>query len=496
MIDAAADVIVIGAGFGGSLMALLLQRIGLRAVLIDRGRHPRFAIGESSTPLANLVLEDLARRYDLPRLAPLANYVSWKQAYPQLGVGLKRGFSYFHHVFGEPFAPQGDHANELLVAASARAEDADTHWLRADFDAFLVEEAQTAGVLYFDQTELTALAETPAGWQITGCRQEKPVRLQGRFLIDASGEGGFLAKHLGIPPHPDGLRTHSRGLFAHFQHVADWDSLYRDAGGLADEHPYPCDQAALHHVFDGGWMWVLPFDHGVTSAGFALDPRRFPLDGSITPEQEWRRLMDRLPSMANQFADAVPISDQGRLRRTPRMQRRLAKAAGPNWALLPTAVAFLDPLHSTGNAHTLFGIERLIRLFEEHWPRESLQAGLVEYSTVVQQEIEFLDGIVSGSYAGFREFPKMVALSMFYFSTAIWSEHSRRAAGHQPEPRPFLCADDQSLRQRLDQCHAWINDPDISVEDFTTRVHSAIEPFNIAHLCDPARKNLYPYPEK
>ena len=37
-------------------------------MLIERGRHPRFAIGESSTPLANLLLEELADRYDLPRI--------------------------------------------------------------------------------------------------------------------------------------------------------------------------------------------------------------------------------------------------------------------------------------------------------------------------------------------------------------------------------------------------------------------------------------------
>jgi FADH2 O2-dependent halogenase len=495
MIEADADVVVIGAGFGGSLTALLLQRIGLRSILIDRGRHPRFAIGESSTPLANLVLEALARRYDLPRLIPLANYASWKRAYPMLGVGLKRGFSYFHHRFDEPFVPRRDHANELLVAASHGPDDADTHWLRADFDAFLADEAQTAGVVYVDQTELLDLAEMSRGWQLAGVRNGEPVRLQARFLIDASGEGGFLAKRLPIPDHTLGLRTHSRSVFAHFRNAASWESLYRRNGGWADEHPFPCDQAALHHVFDGGWMWVLPFDNGITSAGFALDPRRFPRDAAVSPEEEWRRLLARLPSVAEQFSHAVPISDAGRLRRTDRLQRRLARAAGPGWALLPSAVAFLDPLHSTGNAHALFGIERLVRLFEESWLRAEFLEGLQRYETVVQQEVDFLDGVVSGSYAGFGDFPKMIAISMFYFATAIWSEHQRRSEGAQRQRRAFLCADDPRLRERLAQCLTWLADPEISAADFTERVRTAIAPFNIAQLCDPARRNLYPYPE-
>src|SRR2546425_547596 len=126
MIELDVDVAIVGAGFGGSLFALLLDRIGLRSALIERGSHPRFALGESSTPLADLVLEELANRYDLPRLAPLASYGAWQRAYPELVCGLKRGFSYFHHEGGKHFQPSPDHANELLVAASASAEDADT----------------------------------------------------------------------------------------------------------------------------------------------------------------------------------------------------------------------------------------------------------------------------------------------------------------------------------------------------------------------------------
>ena len=63
-----ADVAIVGSGFGGSLAALALLKRGQRVVLVERGRHPRFAIGESSTPLANLLLEELADRYDLPRV--------------------------------------------------------------------------------------------------------------------------------------------------------------------------------------------------------------------------------------------------------------------------------------------------------------------------------------------------------------------------------------------------------------------------------------------
>ncbi len=528
MIEVDADIAVIGAGFSGSLIALLLKQIGLKPVLIDRGSHPRFAVGESSTPLANLILEDLARRYDLPRLAPLANYASWKRTYPDIVCGLKRGFSYFHHTFGEDFQPRADHANELLVAASSTAEDADTHWLRSDFDQFLAHEAVAAGIPYFDQTSIDELLPRGNGWELKGCRlvpsppgtavfggtgervrvsglefTESPphpnplppkaggegtgIRIAADFLIDASGEGCFLAKQFGIGPHPDGLKTRSRALFSHFTNVMRWEDLYTARGGRATDHPYPCDDAALHHVFDGGWMWLLRFDNGVTSAGFSLDPDRFPLDKGVRPEAEWASMLRRLPAVAEQFARAEAVVP---FRQTGRMQRRLARSAGPNWVMLPNTAAFLDPLHSTGNAFTLVGIERLMEILERSWRRPQLAAELQRYEETVQAEAEFLDGIVSGSFAGFREFERMVALSMFYFATATWSEGERRA-GRAVRGSAFLSADHPELKAALARAAGDVEDRSISTAEFTARVRAAITPFNRVGLFDPAKQNLY-----
>ena len=168
-VDLTADIAIIGSGFGGSLTALIAQRLGLRPVLIERGTHPRFAIGESSTPIADLVLRSLAQRYDLPRLAPLSRYGSWRRTYPSVACGLKRGFSYFHHREGEAFAPREDHANELLVAANPDEEHSDTHWYRADVDHFFVREVQAAGIPYFDRTRIETL-ENGKEWRITARR--------------------------------------------------------------------------------------------------------------------------------------------------------------------------------------------------------------------------------------------------------------------------------------------------------------------------------------
>lgn len=483
------DIAVIGSGFGGSLAAILLQKIGLRPVLIDRGSHPRFAIGESSTPVTNLVLEDLARRYDLPRIAPLANYARWKRAYPDIVCGLKRGFTYIHHEFDQDFSPRDDHANELLVAASVGVEDADTHWLRSDFDKFIADEAVAAGVPYFDQTSIHQLTARGNAWELTCESKTEPMSIRAQFLIDASGEGAFLARNLGIGPHPADLKTRSRGLFSHFTGVARWGDLYSARGGRTTDHPYPCDDAALHHCFDGGWMWVLPFDNGVTSAGFSLDPDRFPKEAAGNAEAEWSTLMARLPAVAEQFANANPIVPW---RQTGRMQRRWARSAGPNWVLLPNTAAFHDPFYSTGNSFTLIGIDRLIAILERSWGRPELAEELQQFDALVQAEVDFVDGVVSGSFAGFRQFERMIAMSLFYFATSIWSEEERRA-GRMTRGGAFLSADQPALRSALHQAAIDVRDPNVSARELTERILAAVAPFNRVGLGNPARLNMYPY---
>jgi FADH2 O2-dependent halogenase len=190
-----ADLAIIGSGFGGSVLAMVAHRLGRRVILLERGRHPRFAIGESASPLAGVVLETLADRYDLPRLAPLASYGPWRRAYPDLTCGLKRGFTFFRHEAGEQFQRTPDRSTELLVAASPSDELSDTHWLRADVDHFLMREAVALGVEYLDDAHLEALEWDPSGpAALSGTRGGRRLRIRARSVVVATGPGGVLPR--------------------------------------------------------------------------------------------------------------------------------------------------------------------------------------------------------------------------------------------------------------------------------------------------------------
>lgn len=506
MIDHKADVALLGAGFSGSLMALVLSKMGISSMLIERGEHPRFAIGESSTPVANLVLEQLARRYELPQLAPLATWGAWQRSYPQLACGLKRGFSYFWHAAGRPFEVRGDHARELLVAASAADEDADTHWYRADFDRFLMQEAVAAGSSYFDRTEIVHIEQAASGgWTLHARTRDGAERRFGaRFLIDASGDGGVLARQFGISREPASLATNSRSIFCHVRGLRSWHDLLASREAPVQDHVYRCDDAALHHVFDGGWYWVLPFNNGIVSVGVTVDGERHPLDPEVPVEVEWRQWLERFPSVAEQFANVQIVDPPGGLRRTGRLQRRAKRAVGPGWAMLPNTACFFDPLHSTGNAHALCGIERLLATLGEFVSRDphdsDFLAALAQYEGTLAAEIEVLDRIIHGSYAALGNFAMFAEFTMFYFAAATVSESRRRKRPAGPHGA-FLLADDAEYRAALDRLYRRLLEltprgatpsPDAAAA-FCHEVALAIRPWNIAGLCDPAKRNMYPF---
>ena len=494
------DVAIIGSGFAGSLISLLLTRLGRTCVVIDRQSHPRFAIGESSTPLADMALRDIAKKYDLPRFAPLSKYGTWMAAYPHVMRGLKRGFSYFDHEPHQPFMARADHANELLVAASTEDATSDTHWLRSEVDSFFAAEAVAAGVSLYENTTLMRIVRTANGWELAGRRgpegADGEVEFQARFMIDASGEGKVLARTLGIADDKHLLKTNSRPLYAHFKDLTPWREMLVDRGAAVQDHPFDCDRAALHQVFRGAWMWQLRFDSEVVSAGFAIDTGKHPAGDTLTPQQEWDCWMAAYPTLREQFSRAEIVNPPRGLVRGPRMQRLMAQGAGPDWVMLPHTAGFIDPLHSSGIAHSLFGIERLGAIFEQHWGQDTLAAELQKYARIARTETQLIDLLVAGCYAGTVDFRLFSAMCMFYFAGTISCERARCDSPFHPS-RYFLNANDSAFRAAAATGYSRLQEllasgpTDRDIDSFTDYVREMIVPWNTANLMNPAAHNMY-----
>ena len=459
-------VAVVGSGFAGSLLARILAVQGHDVVLLERGTHPRFAIGESSTPLANLTLERLARRYGLDDCHDLAAHGRWVARFPELRRGLKRGFTFYKHHAGRPFANAGVRSERLLVTASPDDHVADNHWLRADVDHHFVRAAANAGVEYRDRVEVTP---------------EMLKALRPDFVIDASGPGGFLARHLAIPSRLHHMLTRAGLLFSHFDGVR----LMPDVVPGLPPGPYPDDWAAVHHIIEEGWMYSLRFDHGVTSAGFLLQDAT-----PAAPEQMWRHLLRRYPTIGALFGDAKPLFP---LQYKPRIQHRLARATGPRWAMLPHAYAFVDPLFSTGIAWSLRAIERLALLFEHGCiPRER---DLARYETLLSAEADQIDWLVAGAYRAMARFDLFAAHAMIYFATVSFAEIRQRVvkdnefawSGFLGVGDPHLGGVPRASLRRLGHTRTAADR-----REFVNWVRRTIAPRNVCGLANPQSHSLYP----
>ena len=492
-----ADIAIVGSSFAGSLLAQILSGAGMRVVLVDRDRHPRFAIGESSTPAADLVLADLCDRYALPELKPLAKYGSWKASHPDIRCGLKRGFSYFHHTPGEVFKQSPQHSNELLVTASESDTACDTHWYRADVDAFFAEQAQRAGVHLIEDAEIQDI-EHAGAWVLRGVIGDERIELTTEFIVDSSGAGAVLPRRLDQENLTSSMQTDSWCVYAHFSGVRRWNQLLQERGGSVDHHLFDCDAAALHHVLDGGWIWVLPFDGDITSAGLVLDGRRHGVGAAMAADDVWRIALDRYPSVATQFRDARLVAPFRSMRAAPRLQRHWRFCGADDWTLLPGTAGFVDPFYSTGIAHSLVGVERVARAFEQRADNQLFRLRLEEHARACAAEITLIDRLVAGAYSTFGSDPELLNhVSMLYFAAATTWEHRRIREPGAP-PAPFLLADEEDWLKRVDRCLAALDaaiesgSPE-AIASFCTTVAEEIMPYNEVGLCDPDARNMYRY---
>lgn len=482
------DTIILGSGFGGSLLGAILSRQGQRVAIIDRNEHPRFAVGESSTPAADMLLHDLALRYEIEELLPLCRFGTWRDTYPEIRCGCKRGFSYFWHGEGQGYQSTEDHQDELLVAASASRDVADTQWYRADVDHFLFKIALQSGVAAFENFTVSGIEhQSEYDWLVTMTRDGRIESIHSSFIIDASGPAGLLLNRLNIGDETSTLKTDTSAVFSHFDNVPSVEDWLHERGSRISDFPFPADDSAVHHVCQQGWLWQLRFEDGPASLGFVSPIKNF--IASHTPSRIDNNLLSD-----DLFAEASLSKSPGTLIRTGRMQRLRSQGAGPDWAALPFTIGFIDPLHSTGIAHTLSGVHRLAEILigGQHSNGESR---LASYSREVIQELRLIDQLVAGCYLSLAHFKLFTTWCMLYFAAATSFEKS-----FQSGQRDFLCASDPAWRNIVstlfDRLESLIrNDQPIAeqIESFTHFVAEKIARNNHVGLFAPSIRNMYSY---
>ncbi|MFG3093302.1 NAD(P)/FAD-dependent oxidoreductase [Streptomyces sp. NPDC048202] len=380
------DVVILGSGIAGATLGAVLARSGAKVLIADAGTHPRFAVGESMIPQLVAWLQVLAARYDVPEFEALTDVTTINEKVSNT-FGRKQHFGFMLHRPGQE--PDPAEAHQFVIPDALTSA---SHLFRQDSDAYLLRVAIQHGCDTRQQWRAEKIDFDDDGVTVTGTDGHE---VRARYLVDASGFRSPLADHLGLREQPARFDHHSRSLFTHMIGVTPFDDVV-DVPEVS-RPPVPWHNGTMHHLFDRGWFWIIPFDNHelsrnpICSVGVTLDPRLYPKPEHISPEEEFARLLSQFPAVERQFTGARKVREWVS---TGRLQYSSSKTVGERWCLMSHAAGFLDPLYSRGMSNTFEIIHALApRLLaaladddfsEKRFQHvEELEQGLLDYNDIL-----------------------------------------------------------------------------------------------------------------
>ena len=389
------DIAIIGSGISGSTLGAILARHGLKVIIFEAGVHPKFAVGESMILETSETMRAMAELFDVPELA----FYSSEHYFSQIGSshGIKRHFSFLHHTEGQ----QQDLQRSLQAVIPQRPHGYELHIHRQDSDYMLTSIAVRYGATVLQGTPVKDITLNADGVDIL---TNQGQHFQASYVVDAGGMRSLLAGKFAWRSRD--LQAHTRTIYTHMVDLPCYNSVgasHKDYG-----IPFPVSQGTLHHVFHGGWLWVIPFNNHpkstnpLVSVGLQLDPRIYPIQSELSPEEEFFSFIARFPAMKAHFTGARAARAW---LRTDRLQYTAHHVVGERFCLLGHAAGFIDPLYSKGLYTTLMSTALLAHLLID-----AQRAG--DYSSTRFQPLEAMtlryvaahDRIVANSYTSWSNY--------------------------------------------------------------------------------------------
>lgn len=307
MADAEYDVLIVGGGPAGSTAGAYLAQAGLRVLIAEKDRFPRFHIGESLLPAGNAVLRETG---------------AWA-AIEQAGFQRKYGAD-FHVsnesaptkrvVFSDGFVPGMDYTYQVE---------------RARFDEILLDHAATSGCEVRQETRVTEARETPAGHEATLTHAGGSQAVRCSWIVDASGRDNHFRKPLKLERNRP-ILAKKVSVYAHFEGVSRAEG--REAGNIV----------IVRH--GDGWFWLIPLDERRTSVGLVTGVERLRAAGGDAAAL-FGQIVGESPKLGALIAGAKAVTA---FRATSDYSYRARRFAGRRLLLVGDAAGFLDPMFSTG----------------------------------------------------------------------------------------------------------------------------------------------------
>ena len=299
------DVIVAGGGPAGSTAATILAQYGHLVLLLEKGSHPRFHIGESMLPFSESVLERLG--------------IDWSQH----GIA-KAGAEFIDEAIGKRmFFQLSDERQAYQIE-------------RAGFDAELFANAQKHGVITRQNTAVTAVDIGENGVAVSA----DITHYKSRYLIDATGRSAIMGRRNRSIERIENLAKFA--LYTHFSQVTSQASIrFFQQGNI------------IVPIVDIGWIWVIPLAGQKVSVGLVVNGKRPAAETTTALFQRYLQQSDYLLELLDGATQDWPIRSEANFSYVN--QQRY----GERYVCCGDAGGFLDPVFSSGVFLALTGGERV-----------------------------------------------------------------------------------------------------------------------------------------